>query len=150
MLHVFVIRDGKQVDLQGAQRGFVQPSRWRRSWDFAVQDHEKQLKASLCSCQPPSKIFFPFGVMLVCVHLSMKFQLHVKRVGSLENSPAKEVMEDGEWSCPSDQSDGRRHPLCSLSMSMSFNFFVFSLLLSCYSTHGVSWLDLTTGNISTE
>lgn len=113
-----VIRDGKQVDLQGAQRfvlfsmahsqptmGACHAVAWNAAESFILQ-----------LPVPFQEMFFFFlEVTLVCVHL--RVSLARKQIRVTGNIPCQ---REGEWSCPRDRSDGRSHPLwCPSSPSRS-------------------------------
>lgn len=112
-----VIRDGKQVDLQGAQRfvlfnmahgqptmGACHAVAWKAAESFILQ-----------LPVPFQEMFFFLEVTLVCVHL--RVSVARKQIWVTGNIPCQ---REGEWSCLRDQSDGRRHPLwCPSSPSRS-------------------------------
>lgn len=101
--------------------------------EFAMQ-HKKQLKASLCCFQLFLK-FFPFwndACMCIFEHGILVARRQRRVTG---NIPCQRMMENGEWSCPKDHSDGIRHPPCSLSLSV----FLPLSRLTCYFTHGGGW-----------
>lgn len=142
-----VVSDGKQVDLRGAQRdvlfyrvnGDVEPTIWvchPVAW--------KAAKSFTLHFPVPFKDVFPWSGASMCTfeHWISEAQ---KQSWVAGNTPCQRVMEDGEWSCPRDQSDGRRHPVCSLSISLSMSFVSFSpsFLLPCYSTCAVGCFDVT-------
>lgn len=79
--------------------------------------------------------FFPFwndACMCIFEHGILVARRQRRVTG---NIPCQRMMENGEWSCPKDHSDGIRHPPCSLSLSV----FLPLSRLTCYFTHGGGW-----------